>query len=68
VDRSITAEKMIDVLVELFCTRSVPKHICSDNCPELIAKVIRQLRRTGNFVRGSKTRDCENIAARNDRE
>jgi transposase InsO family protein len=42
VDRSITAEKVIDVLVELFRIRGVPKHIRSDNGPEFIAKAIRR--------------------------
>ena len=42
VDRSITAEKLIDVLVELFRIRGVPKHIRSDNGPEFIAKAIRR--------------------------
>jgi transposase InsO family protein len=42
VDRSITAEKVIDVLAELFRIRGVPKHIRSDNGPEFIAKVIRR--------------------------
>ena len=42
VDRGITAEKVIDVLVELFRIRGVPKHIRSDNGPEFIAKVIRR--------------------------
>jgi transposase InsO family protein len=40
VDRSITAEKAIDVLAELFRVRGVPKHIRSDNGPEFIAKAI----------------------------
>jgi hypothetical protein len=42
VDRSITAEKVIDVLVDLFRIRGVPKHIRSDNGPEFIAQVIRR--------------------------
>jgi len=42
VDRSITAEKVIDVLVELFRIRGVPKHIRSDNGPEFIAQAIRR--------------------------
>lgn len=42
VDRSITAEKVIDVLAELFRIRGVPKHIRSDNGPEFIAKAIRR--------------------------
>jgi putative transposase len=42
VDRSITAEKVIDVLVELFRIRGVPKHIRSDNGPEFIAKAIQR--------------------------
>jgi transposase InsO family protein len=40
VDRSITAEKVIDVLAELFRIRGVPKHIRSDNGPEFIAQAI----------------------------
>lgn len=42
VDRSITAEKVIDVLAELFRIRGVPQHIRSDNGPEFIAKAIRR--------------------------
>jgi putative transposase len=42
VDRSITAEKAIDVLVDLFRIRGVPKHIRSDNGPEFIAQAIRR--------------------------
>ncbi len=48
VDRSITADKVLDVLVNLFLTRGVPKHIRSDNGPEFIASAIREhLERTG---------------------
>ena len=42
VDRSLTAEKVIDVLLDLFRIRGVPKHIRSDNGPEFIAKAIRR--------------------------
>jgi transposase InsO family protein len=42
VDRSITSEKVIDVLVELFRIRGVPNHVRSDNGPEFIAKAIRR--------------------------
>ncbi len=42
VDRSITAEKVLDVLVNLFLTRGVPRHIRSDNGPEFIAKAIQK--------------------------
>jgi putative transposase len=42
VDRSITADKVIDVLAELFRVRGVSKHIRSDNGPEFIAKAIRR--------------------------
>lgn len=42
IDRSITAEKAIDVLVDLFRIRGVPRHIRSDNGPEFIAKAIRR--------------------------
>lgn len=48
VDRSITAEKVVDVLVNLFITRGVPRHIRSDNGPEFIAEAIGEhARRTG---------------------
>ena len=40
VDRSITAERVVDVLVNLFITRGVPQHIRSDNGPEFIAEAI----------------------------
>ena len=42
VDRSMTAERVIDVLAELFRIRGVPKHIRSDNGPEFIAQAIRR--------------------------
>jgi transposase InsO family protein len=42
VDRSITAERVLDVLTNLFLTRGVPRHIRSDNGPEFIAAVIRR--------------------------
>jgi transposase InsO family protein len=41
VDRSITSDRVLDVLTNLFLTRGVPKHIRSDNGPEFIAKAIR---------------------------
>lgn len=42
VDRSLTAERVLDVLTNLFLTRGVPQHIRSDNGPEFIATVIRR--------------------------
>jgi transposase InsO family protein len=42
VDRSITAERIVDVLTNLFLTRGVPKHVRSDNGPEFIAGAIRR--------------------------
>jgi transposase InsO family protein len=48
VDGSITADKVLDVLVRLFLTRGVPTHIRSDNGPEFIAGAIRDhLEQTG---------------------
>jgi len=41
VDRHITADEVIDVLVDLFQIRGTPKHIRSDNGPEFIANAIR---------------------------
>lgn len=41
VDRSITADRVLDILTDLFLTRGVPKHIRSDNGPEFIARAIR---------------------------
>ena len=49
VDRSITAERVLDVLTNLFLTRGVPQHIRSDNGPEFIAMAIRR----HGVVRGS---------------
>lgn len=43
VDRSITSERVLDILTNVFLTRGVPKHIRSDNGPEFIAKVIRRI-------------------------
>lgn len=42
VDRSITADRVLDVLTNLFLTRGVPQHIRSDNGPEFIAAAIRR--------------------------
>jgi putative transposase len=42
VDRSITAEDVIDTLAELFAVRGVPRHIRSDNGSEFIARAIRR--------------------------
>jgi putative transposase len=41
VDRGITADRVLDVLTNLFLTRGVPRHIRSDNGPEFIATAIR---------------------------
>ncbi len=41
VGRGITADRVIDVLAELFAVRGRPQHIRSDNGPEFIAKAIR---------------------------
>jgi len=41
VARSITAEGVLDVLMEVFVTRGVPGYIRSDNGPEFIAAAIR---------------------------
>ena len=42
VDRSITADSILDILTNLFLTRGVPKHIRSDNGPEFIAEAIQK--------------------------
>jgi putative transposase len=42
VERSITADRIVDVLTDLFYTRGVPRHIRSDNGPEFIAREIRR--------------------------
>lgn len=41
VERSMTAEDVLSVLIELTGIRGVPDHIRSDNGPEFIAKAIR---------------------------
>ena len=41
VDRSITSDRVQDILTNLFLTRGVPQHIQSDNGPEFIAKAIQ---------------------------
>ena len=42
VDRGLTADRVLDVLTNLFLTRGVPRHIRSDNGPEFIATAIRR--------------------------
>ena len=42
VDRSITADRVLDVLTKLFRTRGAPEHIRSDNGPEFIARAIHR--------------------------
>jgi putative transposase len=42
VDRGITADRVLDVLTNLFLTRGVPRHIRSDNGTEFIAHAIRR--------------------------
>ena len=41
VDRSITSNRVLDVLTNLFLARGVPRYIRSDNGPEFIAQAIR---------------------------
>jgi transposase InsO family protein len=43
VNRSMTGRGVAEVLIGLFTTRGVPRHIRSDNGPEFIAKTIRRL-------------------------
>ena len=40
--RNITADRVLDILTNLFLTRGVPRHIRSDNGPEFIASAIRR--------------------------
>ena len=42
VDHGLTADRVLDVLTNLFLTRGVPRHIRSDNGPEFIAAAIRR--------------------------
>ena len=42
VDRSITSDRIVDVLTSLFLTHGVSKHIRGDNSPELIVEAIRR--------------------------
>lgn len=42
VDRSITSERVLDILTDLFLTRGVPDHVRSDNGPEFIAEAVRE--------------------------
>lgn len=47
-DRSITSDRVLDVLVHLFLTRGVPRYIRCDNGPEFVAHAIRDhLEQTG---------------------
>jgi transposase InsO family protein len=46
--RSFKSEDVIDVLIELFHVRGIPKHVRSDNGPEFIAKAIRSWLRSAN--------------------
>lgn len=43
VERSMTARGVADVLIGLFVSRGVPRHIRCDNGPEFIAQTIRRL-------------------------
>jgi putative transposase len=43
VNRSMTARGVAEVLIGLFTTRGVPKHIRSDNGPEFVAQTVRRL-------------------------
>ena len=48
VNRGITSERVLDILVDLFVDRGVPNHVRCDNGPEFIATAIREhLKRTG---------------------
>jgi transposase InsO family protein len=42
VSRSITSDRVLDILTNLFLTRGVPMHIRSDNGPEFIAEAIQR--------------------------
>lgn len=42
VARSISADRVVDILTSLFLTRGVPTYIRSDNGPEFIAEAIRR--------------------------
>ena len=48
VARSFPSGDVIDVLIELFALRGVPKHVRSDNGPEFIAQAIRRWLRSAN--------------------
>ena len=41
-DRSLTADRVLDILTKLSFTGGVPRHILSDNGPEFIATAIRR--------------------------
>jgi len=43
VGRSMTSMRVAEILMDLFVARGVPKHLRSDNGPELIAATIRRL-------------------------
>ena len=42
VGRSITSDRVLDVLVELFVDQGVPSHLRCDNGPEFVAKTLQQ--------------------------
>ena len=42
VSRSITSDRVLDILTNLFLTRGVPMHLRSDNGPEFIAEAIQR--------------------------
>jgi hypothetical protein len=42
VDRGVTADRVMDILTNVFLTRRVRRHIRSDNGPEFIATGIRR--------------------------
>lgn len=43
VERSIPAAGVVEVLVELFMIRGVPRHVRSDNGPEFVAEALKRL-------------------------
>ncbi len=56
VGRGVTADRVVDVLTDLFITRGVPRHTRSDNGPEFIANAIQDHGKSAGQEAATRTR------------